>query len=91
MPNTYVQGAIVRLTGKFRDEDGVLADPAIVTLKVENPQGNEATYTDAVKESTGIYYRDVIVATDGSWHYRWEGVYGQVDEEEFYVRKSVFY
>lgn len=75
-PNTYDKGDVVRLTGTFT-VDGVATDPTTVTLKVQEPDGTETTYTYALatvtKVSTGVYRKDITIDESGYWYYRWEG------------------
>ncbi len=90
--NAYNFGASVRLSAEFSNASGTLTDPTIITLKTEDPSGIEDTYTDAVKDSTGLYHRDITVSKAGIWHWRWiaEGAVSQVDEGEFSVNPTVF-
>lgn len=75
--NHYVQGQLVRVYMRFKDDDGALADPTSVTLKVENPAGTVSTYTYAgghiTKESTGVYFYDIDANQAGRWYYRTVG------------------
>ncbi len=83
----YPLGATVRLYVTFTDADNAVADPTTVTVKVQNPALEEATYTDAVKDSTGKYHRDVVATAAGRWFWRWiaAGTLSAVDEGDFYV------
>jgi hypothetical protein len=67
----YTKGEEVRLTGTFR-VGATLTDPGAVTLTVRDPQGAEAPIA-ATKSATGTYYADLVVATEGLYHYRFEG------------------
>lgn len=67
----YTKGEEVRLTGTFTV--GVtLTDPGAVTLTVRDPEGTETT-PSTTKAGTGTYFADVIVQTEGLYHYRFEG------------------
>lgn len=83
----YDVGDVVTLSATFRDEDGALADPTIVTLLVETPSGdvNEVTASSA---STGLYSTDVLITESGVWRMRWEssGNPTAAEEGRFYVR-----
>ena len=73
--NSYVQGQSVRIYLRFKNAQGVPADPTTVTLKVETPAGVTTTYTYAgghlTKPETGVYYYDIDTTTAaGVWHYR---------------------
>jgi hypothetical protein len=95
MANQYLKGQTVRITGTFT-VSGTNTDPTTITLKVEDPSGNEASYTYALGEVTksaaGIYYKDVVIDESGYWIYRWEGTgaVAAVDEEMIYGLGSVF-
>ena len=79
--NSYDKNQEVRLQGSFKIL-GTLTDPTAVTLKVRDPQGNITVWTypmapnpeTITKDSTGVYFRDIILYSDGDWYYRWEGV-----------------
>lgn len=93
MANTYDIGDVVRVTGTFTVAS-VATDPTTVTLKVEDPSGNLATYTYALSEVTrsgvGVFYRDVSVDEKGVWQYEWigTGACATAEEGEFFVRVS---
>ena len=69
------KGDLVRVQAEFLDLDEVAIDPTAVTLKVMDPSGNvdEFTYSGGgiIKESTGVYYRDVDADEEGDWHCWW--------------------
>jgi hypothetical protein len=67
----YTLGEEVRLTGTFR-VGATLTDPGAVTLHLRDPEGTETSPT-TTKSSTGTYYADVVVSTEGLYHYRFEG------------------
>ena len=77
MATTYDKGDLLRLTGTFNNASGTATDPTAVTLKVKAPGTALATYTYALsqvtKSTTGVYYKDISLATVGTWFYRWEG------------------
>jgi len=85
----------VRLWAVF-EVDGVLTDPTTITVKVQDPSGNEATYTYAggtvTRHSTGLYYKDVLIDESGTWYYKYIGT-GSVsaaEERSFSVDTSQF-
>lgn len=94
--DSYDIGDAVRLTGTFRNAAGTLTDPTTVTLKHEDPSGNETSLTYAggtvTKSSTGIYYADVTVDESGTWKYKWigTGTVAQADEGAFWGKRSDF-
>ena len=67
----YTKGEEVRLTGSFR-VGGALTDPTVITLTVRDPVGAQTTPTPT-KSGTGAYYADLVVVTEGLYHYRFEG------------------
>jgi len=88
-------GDVVRIYAKFRSS-GSYVDPGAVAIKVQDPSGNEATYTYAggtvSKSSTGVYYYDLTIDEAGQWYARSNatGAYQGSNEDAFYVRTSVF-
>jgi hypothetical protein len=94
MASTYDKGDLLRLTGTFTNASGTATDPTTITLKIKAPGTALATYTYALsqvtKSSTGVYYKDISLATVGRWFYRWEGT-GTVEaavEGWFEVREA---
>jgi hypothetical protein len=95
--NTYAYGSTVRIsTATAFTVGGVATDPTTVTLKIEEPDGTEVSYTYAAAQitraSAGSYYKDVTVDQAGTHTYRWvgTGAVAAVDEDSFYVLASVF-
>jgi hypothetical protein len=95
--NTYAYGSTVRIsTTTVFTTGGVATDPTTVTLKVEQPDGTETTYTYAggtvAKANTGSYYKDVQVSQHGTWTYKWigTGAVAAVDEDSFHVLPTMF-
>jgi uncharacterized protein YfaS (alpha-2-macroglobulin family) len=90
-------GDAPRAINKFRDFNGVLADPTTVMVKIRKPDGSIVTKpyptdTEIVKDSTGIYHVDLSTDMAGQWTIRWEGT-GTVKaaiEQRFTVRRSDF-
>jgi hypothetical protein len=91
----YDKGDLVRLSAAFTVA-GVATDPTTVTLKVQDPSGNEATYTYALgqvtKDSAGAYHYDLAIDETGLWTYRWAGTGAVVTagEANLYARRSAF-
>ena len=89
--SVYNIGNKVTMRATFKDENGALADPDSVVLKLKTPVGVESTVAPT-KDATGLYHYDKVVDASGVWHYRWVGV-GTVDaagEAFFTVKKSAF-
>ena len=93
--NVYQVGDKIRLSAAFTDIDSAAQDPGGVQFKIRAPDGTITTYiysTDAelVKDSTGNYHVDYLIATAGRYRYRFAGVTtGQAaDEGEFRVQNS---
>ena len=93
--NVYDIGDRIRISVTFT-VDGVASDPSEVTLKVQDPSGNEAEYVysegDLTRDDTGVYYYDVTVDESGYWYYRMEATGDVVasGESHLAVRKSEF-
>lgn len=73
MTNEYDIGDSVRLQGTFTDVDGAAFDPDTVTVKYQDPSGNDTSSTSATQSATGVYYLDIEVDEGGIWYYRFEG------------------
>ena len=84
----YEVNDTVRLWGTFKAAswvvtDGVpaatytLTDPTTVTLTIKTPGGVSTAYTYAgggvTKDSTGVFYRDVVFSEAGTWYAEWAG------------------
>lgn len=96
MADSYDKGTLIVLSAEFRDLLGEDADPTDVILKVQDPSGNEETFTyllgQVTRDSKGHYHRDHTVDESGTWYYNFTAI-GAVEtaaEEEFYVRRSEF-
>ena len=95
MANIYDKGDLVRLTATFT-VSSVNTDPTAIALKVQDPSGNEATYTYALgkvtKDGTGLYHYDLSIDETGYWYYRWEGTGAVVSagEAHLLVRRTEF-
>lgn len=92
--NSYYFGEAVRIHGSFYDSDGALSDPADPSFYVRCPCRVENDYVYGVsdrvkKESTGIYYMDIITDEHGVYIYRAyskSALITSSDEEEFFVK-----
>lgn len=90
-------GDAPRAINKFRDFNGVLADPTTVTVKIRKGDGTIVvktfpTDTDIVKDSTGVYHIDIDTDVAGTWTVRFAGT-GTVKaaiEQRFKVKDSDF-
>ena len=92
--NTYDKGDGIRLRATFT-VSSVNTDPTTVTLRVKDPDGAITVYVhpaSITKSATGIYYKDISVANDGVWYYRFEGTGAceAAEEYSFIVRTSEF-
>ena len=71
--NTYVRGAIVRVSVIFTDVNGSPVDPTTVTVKYRAP-GATATTASPTKDSTGNYHFDIdTTSAAGIWRYGFFG------------------
>lgn len=88
--NIFDVGDQIRLEATFT-VDGTDANPTTVVGKVKDPNG-AITLPTVSASSTGVYYMDLYVGTDGDWYYRFEGTGSVVAacEGVFRVRKSAF-
>lgn len=74
----YDIGDRVRVSVRFRDLRGALADPTAVTAKTKTPSGTTTSYVygtadELVRDDTGRYHLDIDVSASGYWAYRFEG------------------
>lgn len=73
--NQYVKGKLVRIEGEFRDLDGILVDPALVTLRVLPPTGAALVYTwptgQVSRDDVGKFSFDQPASLAGIWLYTW--------------------
>lgn len=94
--NHYDLGDVVELEATFTDDDGELADPTTITLKIKDPSANVTTLTYAAaeltRESMGVYYYNLTIDEAGMWYYRWisTGTPATAEEACFYCRASQF-
>lgn len=59
---TYQSGETIRLSATITDSAGVAADPATVTMTIENSSGIEVVSAAAMtKSATGSYYYDYAI------------------------------
>ena len=79
--SSYDVGNKIRVTVTFTDilNDSGVVDPNTVYCSIRTPSNKTVTYendvdTEVVKSSTGIYYIDVPLSTDGHWYIRWWGL-----------------
>lgn len=96
-PNIYDVGDSIRTAVSFQNIAGVATDPTTITLKIQDPSGNETTLVfgvDAavVKDAVGLYHSDVTIDENGDWYYRWEGIGALIGAAEFLfrIRESEF-
>lgn len=79
---TYVEGQSIKVTVRFRDEEGVLVNPQEVNIVVRTPLGVWTTYTygeagsQVENTATGVFTRIINLVQDGRWQIRGEGVSG---------------
>lgn len=96
--NAYEVGDRVRLTATFTDEDDALTDPTEVTIRVQDPSGNEASDTynggagNVTRVSLGVFRLFVTIDESGRWHWKANGTGALVaaQERSFTVRPSEF-
>lgn len=95
MPVSLLQANVLRLTLRFRNRAGQLADPTLVSLRLLRPDKSELLPAPTpTRLSTGVWIYDFDTAgmAPGVWTYRAEG-HGLVDaaaEDTFAVTASAF-
>lgn len=72
---TYTLGASVRVTVTF-SVAGVPTDPLAVSLTVQHGTVL-GIYNDAVRDSAGVWHRDLTADALGLWSYTWSGIGSQ--------------
>lgn len=83
---SYHIGDTITLSCTFKNASAVNTDPTTISLTIQDPSGNDATYTYALAQLTrsaaGIYTYDLAVDEQGVWEYRWvgTGTVGQADQ-----------
>lgn len=95
--DSYDKGDLARSSNTFKNASDVVTNPTTVTVKVEDPSGNESSYvygtdSEVVRDSTGVYHIDITTDEVGTWVVRWvgTGAVAQVDEDPFFVKLSDF-
>lgn len=86
---SYHVGDYVRLRVTFYVSD-IPTDPTTVSLSVMQPDGVTTTYTYAAgqitRQSAGVYYRDIALAGEGWWQYRWVGAGAVAAADEGWIQ-----
>lgn len=88
--NTYDIGDQPRLYVRFYAIDtDALADPTNAYIIIRTPARAETSHA-ATKVSTGVYYYDLSLTTDGDWYWRGFGTGAVVaaGERKLVVRES---
>lgn len=78
------QGDTIRLTAVFTNMAGQLANPTTVTFAQRTPTqtatGGTTTTSGNTNTSTGVYIRDVALASAGLWQFEMRGTGNGVDQ-----------
>lgn len=93
---TFDRGESARISNSYTDVDGAAFDPTVsVDLRIYKPDGSLAITVaypgDIVKDDTGEYHYDYLVASDadiGWWISKWTGVstdFSDVSKDQFKV------
>ena len=79
--NEYDVGDMIRVRGSFTNSAGAVVDPSSITFQYRQFLADPLSLTTLVygvgsitRVSTGEYYHDLAVNTDGEWRYRWNGL-----------------
>lgn len=89
---TYTIGDLVRISGAFKDVNGVYADPSTTVLRVLKPDGTTELTPALIHDALGKFHADVSADKSGRWNYRFTGtgVVQAAAEGRFDVQKSQF-
>lgn len=95
MADSPLLNEVVKITGRFTDDGGALADVTGLTLRVQEPDGVLVDYAGAavLHDSLGLYHVLHTAAKLGTHVYRWTGAAPTstvVLEGEFFVEESLF-
>jgi hypothetical protein len=77
MSDNYIPGEVARISITVAAPTGLASDPGALRLKVKPPAGAVVTYAygssgEIIKDATGRYHADILLAAAGLWAYRWE-------------------
>lgn len=91
--NKYQLDTVIQLTGTFYNVAlNQLADPTMVVVIIEDPQGNVTVNDSGVGHpSLGVYTFDFVPSGPGIWLYKWQGtglVIATSKDTRFVVQKS---
>lgn len=99
--SVYDVGDTVRVWGTFKaaafsvtagvpSATYALTDPTTVSLVVTQPDGTRTTYTYAgggvTRHGSGVFYRDVALASAGEWAIRWAGTGAAAATDESVIK-----
>lgn len=91
--NVYDIGDVIRLSVIFQNSNGVDTDPTVTKVDVKTPAGVVTTYEipAVVKDATGRFHYDLVIAESGIYHYRWfgTGTVTAAGQSSFDIRKSL--
>jgi len=96
--NFYQLETLIRFSSAFTiTSNGQAADPGAVTFWLQDPNGNQSSYTYAgggvVRTGVGTYYCDFAPDVSGRWTYKWQGtlpVEVTSSDTYFIVNQSTF-
>lgn len=94
MPTYYDVGDIIRTAGAFTDTGGAAADPTLVTLDYQTPDGTAASVAGTSgglsNPSSGSFTYDITATASGAYWYRYSstGSITTAQEGSFRVRKQ---
>ena len=89
MDEIYDIGDTPHIEETFRDLNGALTDPAVVSFDIVNPNRTKTTYlypsTELTKVSPGVYAIDPPLTQYGQYGWKWNGT-GAGSQGVFIVR-----
>ena len=93
--NVYQIETTIRLSVAFYNTAlNLPADPSMVSLFVEDPDGvvTQIPSGDIVRSGVGAYYSDFLPTSAGQWTYKWQGsgtsVVATSRDTKFFVQLS---
>lgn len=80
--STYGLGTLVTLSTQVRNADGVLVNPAAITVTVQLPDGTTAGPFTPANDGTGLYHYDYAATVAGRHIARWAATTPTVTDED---------
>lgn len=93
MAKPLIEGQTVAAITTFRNKAKAVFDPVAVRFNIEDSLGGVTVYEDTTRLSEGVYSRDFVLTSGGTWWFRNEGLDSDgnviaVDQEPFEVESK---